>query len=73
MHPARHGARGQSPCLPAEVPHQSIWQVSVSARRRGLLRRRIRKGHPENFRWAQNKKAIGSITHGPSLERFSRL
>jgi hypothetical protein len=32
---------GQSPCLHAEVLHQSIWQVRVSARRRGLLRRRI--------------------------------
>jgi len=32
---------GQSPCLHAEVLLQNIWQERVSARRRGLLRRRI--------------------------------
>ena len=34
---------GQSPCLHAEVPLQNIWQERVSARRHGLLRRRIKK------------------------------
>jgi hypothetical protein len=33
---------GQSPCLHAEVLYQTIWQVRVSAHRRGLPRRRIR-------------------------------
>jgi hypothetical protein len=28
---------GQGACLHAEVPDQSIWQVRVSARRRGNL------------------------------------
>jgi len=32
-----------------------------------------KKGPSKNLRWPENKRAMGFITHGPSLERVSRL